>query len=86
MTYYALKQPNEMLRMFKQFVSNKFPDFRNKDDLFTLIEGEINRVAEKASGTEMKLNSPSDISAQLDFSDFIVDGFFNDIDCDAYSI
>lgn len=85
MTFYSLNQPKEMLRMFKQFVSDKFPHFSNKDDLFTLVEGEINRVSEKTSGTEIELNNPSDQNSQFDISDVIVDGFFNDIDCDFFS-
>lgn len=74
LTFYSLCSSNEMIKIFKEFVTEKFPHFKNKDDLFYLIIEQIKRVLEYESEDIQQLNC----SPEIDIKDVVVDGFLND--------
>lgn len=58
LTYYSLVEPQKMMNKFKEYVKEKYPYFRNKENLFTEINKEIIKIKDKI--TEANENSDSD--------------------------
>ena len=52
LTYYSLVEPQKMMNKFKEYVTEKYPYFRNKDNLFTEINKEIIKITETNKNTD----------------------------------